>query len=219
MIGGRAGDALQLRLAFERFVEVDRPATRSSAPFVRASASGAPAATRSARARASAMRSSAGTTLATSPMRNASSAEIGSPTKRHLGGPRRSDESRQEPRRAAVRHEPDPPERQHEPRRRRRRSAGRRRTRATRPAPAATPLTRRDDWLAHGSQRPDDRVVALANLLVERRGVGSLALREVLARRRTLDPPRSGSTARTARSTAIRSSSRRRATLIRTSAH
>ena len=35
---------------------------------------------------------------------------------RQLGGPRRADEARQEPRRAAVRHEPDPPERQREAR-------------------------------------------------------------------------------------------------------
>ncbi len=49
------------------------------------------------------------------------------------------------------------------------------------PAPGGHAVDRGNDRLAHRAQGADDRVVALPELLVERRGVRSLALRQVLA--------------------------------------
>ena len=49
------------------------------------------------------------------------------------------------------------------------------------PAPAATPLIAADDRLRQRAHRADDRVVALADLDAERRGVGLEPLAQVLA--------------------------------------
>ena len=116
----------------------------------------------------------------TRPIRSASSAGIGSPTSA-ISAARAAPTSRGRNHVAPLSgHEPDPPERQHEPRvgggdpqvageRERRAGAGRH------------AVDGRDHRLAHGAEGPDDRVVALAELLIERRGVGSLPLRQVLA--------------------------------------
>ncbi len=98
---------------------------------------------------------------------------------RDLGGLRRADETRQEPRRATVRHEPHPPEREREARRvRRQTDVARHRERRTR--------ARRDavdgahDRLRQRAHGTDDRVVALPELDAERRGIGLEPLLQVL---------------------------------------
>ena len=107
---------------------------------MRAMASGAPAAIRAARPRASVSRSAAGTTRDTSPMRRRLVGADRVTDERDLRRPGRADEPRQEPRRAAVRHQPDPAEREHEPgiRGAIRRSHAKA---SDAPAPAATPFT------------------------------------------------------------------------------
>ena len=145
-----------------------------------ASASGARPASRVAIARASSASASAGTTATTSPNRSASAADSDVPEQCQLGGLGRSDQPWQEPRRAAVGHQPDPPEREHEarPLRRDAQVAG---ERERRPGPGRDAVDRADDRLGQRAHRPDDRVVALADLDRERGRVGFEPFLEVLA--------------------------------------
>ena len=81
-----------------------------------ASASGAPAASRSASARASDHQLIAGDDLRHEPEPQRLRGVDRVADQRQLGGLRRPDEPWQEPRRAAVGHEADPAECEHEPR-------------------------------------------------------------------------------------------------------
>ena len=152
-----------------------------SARFVRATAPGDSAARRAASvARLGGQELAAGTTRLTSPNRSASAADSGSGSSASSSGLRRADEPLEDPRRAAVRDQADLAEREHEPgglggdpevAGERERGAG----------AGGDAVDRRDDRLGQAAHRPDQRVVALADLDVERGGVGLEPLAQVLA--------------------------------------
>ena len=181
MVGRGAGEALAVapRPRARRRGPIDQ--SRSRACLVAARACGASAASRAAIARASLASASAGTTRRDEPeplgVRGADSVSPRSASSAALAGPTRRGRNHVAP---LSGHEPDPPEREHEARASARdpEVAGERERRA---GAGRDAVDRPDDRLVERAHRADDRVVALAQLDGERRGVGLEPLLEVLA--------------------------------------
>ena len=176
VIGGRTGDALEDRLALQGLLESiggSRIAGRASSG---ANASGEPAAMRAARARASAMRALAGhdPRHQAQPLglRRIEPSRRGVPARRPCAARR----ARQEPGRAAVRDESDASEGEHEAGL----SAAIAKVAGEGKGGAGAgrdAVHRRDHRLRQPADRQDDRVVAVADLDLEGRGVGLARVR------------------------------------------